>query len=287
MSVGAVCGIDEGVEALTVGAGGNTGGIGDGLLLGLGAGLFPELLRLGLELLSGGGLGLLVRLWSKLGRVNIVLEITMSWVSRVNEGVKVSSGLLLLLHWSRSELLLLLLRLELLLGHRSGLLLSRGGGGGLLRQVLTTGLGNGGIKGGTLEASGSLGDMSALEDPEAVLASAVPHGDGLAVLVDVAVLPDSLSPGPSLLPEHHPVLLGVGSPEPSVPGIKSLLLENLCLLGVNILGQAHAEEASCHNLEQEESKSGNTFWHQLTNLNMLICVALVVAAIFSDVSRCH
>jgi len=135
LSVGAVCGIDEGVEALTVGAGGNTRGIGDGLLLGLGAGLLSELLRLGSELLRLGlelllrlGLGLLLRLGSELGGVNIVLEVTMSWVSGVNEGVEVSSGLLLLLHWSRSELLLLLLRLELLLGHRSGLLFSGGGG---------------------------------------------------------------------------------------------------------------------------------------------------------------
>merc|ERR1719341_2377989 len=215
----AVCGIDEGVEALTVGAGGNTRGIGDGLLLGLGAGLLPELLRLG----------------SELGSVNIVLEVTMSWVSGVNEGVKVSSGLLLLLHWSRSELMLLLLRLELLLGNRSGLLLSRGGGCRLLRQVLTSGLGNGGIKGGTLEASSSLGNMSALEDPEAVLASAVPHGDGLAVLVDVAVLPDPLAVGGGLLPKDCAVLLGEGSPESAISGIKSLLLEDFGIFGINSL----------------------------------------------------
>jgi len=208
LSVGAVCGINEGVEALTVGAGGNTRGIGDGLLLGLGAGLLPELLglgsellglgsellRLGLELLSGGGLGLLLRLGSELGSVNIVLEVTMSRVSGVNEWVKVSSRLLLLLHWSRSELLLLLLlRLELLLGHWSGLLLSRSRGSGLLRQVLTSSLSNSRVKGGTLEASSSLRDVRALEDPEAILASAVPHGDGLAVLVDVAVLTNPLA----------------------------------------------------------------------------------------------
>merc|ERR1719341_1339141 len=205
----AVCGIDEGVEALTVGAGGNTRGIGDGLLLGLGAGLLPELLRLGSELSS----------------VNIVLEVTMSWVSGVNEGVKVSSGLLLLL----------LLRLELLLGHRSGLLLSRGGGCGLLRQFLTSGLGNCGIKGGTLEASGSLGNMSALEDPEAVLAGAVPHGDGLAVLVDVAVLPDPLAVGGGLLPKDCAVLLGEGSPKSAISGIKSLLLKDFGILGIKSL----------------------------------------------------
>ena len=193
------------------------------------------MLRLGSELLSGGGLCLLLRLGSELGSVNIVLEVTMGRVSGVNEGVKVSSGLLLLLHWSRSELLLLLLRLELLLGHRSGLLLSRGGGCGLLRQVLTSGLGYCGIKGGTLEASGSLGNMRALEDPEAVLASAVPHSNGLAVLVDVAVLPDPLAVGGGLLPKHGPVLLGEGSPESAISCVKSLLLEDFGIFGVKSL----------------------------------------------------
>ena len=235
LSVGAVRGVDEGVDALTVGAGGDTRGVGDGLL-GLGAGLLPELLRLGLELLSGGGPGLL-RLGPELGSVNITLEVTVSRVSGVNEGVKVSSGLLLL-HRSRSELLLLL-RLKLLLRHRSGLrLLLRdrswllSGGGGLLRQVLASGLGNSWVKGGTLEASGSFGDVGALEDPEAVLAGAVPHSDRLAVLVDVAVLPDPLSVRGGLLPEHGPVLLGEGCPESAVSGVKSLLFEDFGIFGV-------------------------------------------------------
>jgi len=235
LSVGAVCGVDEGVDALTVGAGGDTCGVGNSLLLGLGAGLLPELLllRLGLELLSGGGPGLL-RLGPELGSVNITLEVTVSRVSGVNEGVKVSSGLLLLLlHRSRSELLLLLLRLELLLRHRSGLgLLLRDRSWLLLRQILASGLGNSGVKGGTLEASGSLGDVSALEDSKAVLTGAVPHSDRLAVLVDVAVLPDPFAVRGGLLPEHGPVLLGEGCPESAVSGIKSLLFEDFGIFGV-------------------------------------------------------
>ena len=235
LSVGAVRGVDEGIDSLTVGAGGDTRWIRDRLLgLGLGAGL-----------LSGGDPSLL-RLGPELGSVNIALEVTVSRVSWVNEGVKVSSGLLLL-HGSRSELLLLL-RLELLLSRggrllRLELLLSRGGrllrlklllsrGGRLLRQVLGSGLGNSWVKGGTLEASCSLWDMSALEDPEAVLASAVPHSDRLAVLVDVAVLPDSLPVRGGLLPEHGPVLLGEGCTESAVSGIKSLLFEDFGIFGV-------------------------------------------------------
>lgn len=228
LSVGAVRGVNEGIDTLTVGAGGDTRGIRDSLLgLGLSAGLLPELLRLGLELLSWGEPSLL-RLGPELGSVNIALEVTVSRVGWVNEGVKVSSGLLLL-HRSRSELLLLL-RLELLLRDRSGLLLSRDVR--LLRQVLGSGLGNSRVKGGTLEASGSLRDMSALEDPEAVFASAVPHSDRIAVLVDVAVLSDPLSVRGGLLPEHGPILLGEGCPESAVSGIKSLLFEDFGIFGV-------------------------------------------------------
>ena len=49
-----------------------------------------------------------------------------------------------------------------------------------------------------------------LQDPAVVLAGGVPHGDGLAVLVDVAVLADPLPVSSRLLPEHSPVLLGEG-----------------------------------------------------------------------------
>ena len=49
-----------------------------------------------------------------------------------------------------------------------------------------------------------------LQDPEAVLAGSVPHGDGLSVLVDVAVLADPLPVSSRLHPEHSPVPLGKG-----------------------------------------------------------------------------
>ena len=204
LSVRAVRGVDEGVDALAVGAGGDTRGVWDGL--GLGAGLLPDLLsRLG-KLLRLGLLGL----GSELGRVSVVLEVAVRGISRVDEGVEVGSGLLL--HWSGPELLLLLDwggPELLLLWHKSGLLLS--GGGGLL---LASCLGDAGVKGGALESGGALRDVSALEDPEAnhmrvfialanqrsesfvpeaILSGAVSHGDCLAVLVNVAVLSDPLT----------------------------------------------------------------------------------------------
>ena len=86
------------------------------------------------------------------------------------------------------------------LGHGNGLDWGGHGGDG-------GGLGN--EWGGVLSVS-SGGNVSALQDPEAVLAGGVPHGDGLAVLVDVAVLADPLPVSSRLLPEHSPVLLGEG-----------------------------------------------------------------------------
>ena len=89
---------------------------------------------------------------------------------------------------------LLLLRLLLL-----GKLLARGRGG----LELSSGL-----------AVGSGGHVVALEDPEAVLAGGVPHGDGLAILVDVAVLANPLAISSCLLPVNCSVLLGIGGSKP-------------------------------------------------------------------------
>ena len=89
---------------------------------------------------------------------------------------------------------LLLLRLLLL-----GKLLARGRGGLELSSGLPVGPG---------------GHVVALEDPEAVLASGVPHGDGLAILVDVAVLANPLAISSCLLPVNCSVLLGIGGSKP-------------------------------------------------------------------------
>jgi len=72
--------------------------------------------------------------------------------------------------------------------------------------------------------------MSSFEDSESVFAGSVPHSDGLSVIVDVAVLSDSFTIGSSLLPVHCSVLLSERGTESSISGIKSLLLQNLCIL---------------------------------------------------------
>ena len=159
--------------------------------------------------------------------VSVELEIHVSWVCRVDEGVR--QGLLWL------ELLLLL---ELLcprcLPERSRLLPgsrlrpgcrttaptdSPGPGGlrssshlSLLR--LTSLLGDLGVVGSAGQACGTLWHVVTLQDPKAILASCVLDSDRLAVVVDVAVLTDPLAVSRSLLARDGAVLLGVGRPKP-------------------------------------------------------------------------
>jgi len=154
---------------------------------------------------------------SELSSVNVCLEIQVGGISRVDERVEVATGnLRRLLLWLLSYKLWLLLSL---LGrsdrppsdwsHRSGLFSDRSSLRLCWRRLRLT-LGNLGVEGSALKTIGSLRDVSSLQDPEAVLTSGVPHGDGLAVLVNVAVLTNPFPVSSCLLPEHRPVLLGEG-----------------------------------------------------------------------------
>jgi len=193
-------------------------------------GLLPSLLASLLELLSlnRSRLDLLSLSWnllswlsgSELSSVNVCLEIQVGGVSRVDERVEVATGnLRRLLLW----LLLLSYKLWLLLSllgrshrstsdwsHRSGLFSDRISLRLCWRRLLRFTLGNLRVEGSALKTIGSLRDVSSLQDPEAVLTSGVPHGDGLAVLVNVAVLTNPFPVSSCLLPEHRPVLLGEG-----------------------------------------------------------------------------
>jgi len=88
------------------------------------------------------------------------------------------------------------------------------------------------VKGRRLKAGGSSGNVVALEDSEAILASGVLHSDRLAVVVDVAVLTDPLTVGGDLLPGDGAILLRVRRPEPSIAGVEPLLFQNLGALAV-------------------------------------------------------
>ena len=90
----------------------------------------------------------------------------------------------------------------------------------LLRLLLarSRGRARGGLELGRALAVGAGGHVVALQDPEAVLAGGVPHGDGLASRVDVAVLADPLTVGGRLLPVNCSVFLGIGRPKPTDSG---------------------------------------------------------------------
>ena len=87
-------------------------------------------------------------------------------------------------------------------------------------------LGNLGVEGSRCEASGTNGNVVALQDPESVLARRVLHCDRLAVVVDVAVLADPLPVGGHLLPRDGSVLLSEGRSELSVAHVEPLLLQD-------------------------------------------------------------
>ena len=97
-------------------------------------------------------------------------------------------------------------------------------------------LGNLGVEGSRCEASGTNGNVVALQDPESVLARRVLHCDRLAVVVDVAVLADPLPVSGHLLPRDGSVLLSVRRTEPPISCIEPLLLQDLCILAVLELG---------------------------------------------------
>jgi len=209
----------------------------------------------------------------ELSSISVELEVLMGWVSGVDE--RVCLRLLDLLLLLGLELLLLRLELEAggwqllasgLLSCWSGSLsrcwssLSRcwslgnsrtlgnwapcpphwarpWGRRSLLRfRSKTSLLGNLGVEGSRLESSGAEGNVVALQDPESVLAGGVFHCDRLPIVVDVAVLPDSLPVGGHLLPRDGAVLLSIGRTKPPISCIEPLLLQDLGILAVLELG---------------------------------------------------
>ena len=214
----------------------------------------------------------------ELGGICVELEVLVSWVSRVDE--RVYLGLLDLLLLLRLELLLLGLELEagcwqllasgLLshwsrapsrcwspsssrpLGNRAPSPSHRAGpwGRSFLRFGRKTSLlSDLRVKGSRLEASGTSGNVVALQDPESVLAGSVLHCDGLAIVVNVTVLTDPLSVSRHLLPGDGPVLLSVRRAKPPVSGIESLLLQDLGILAVLELGRCRQGETRQDHLE--------------------------------------
>jgi len=105
---------------------------------------------------------------------------------------------------------------------------NRGGGS-------TRGHGLFGVEGSGVEAVCSDRHVVSLDDPESVLPRRVLDGDGVPVLVNVAVLTDPLAVNRCLLSEHDTVLLGKGRPEPTVSCVEPLFFQDFGILWLNEL----------------------------------------------------
>jgi len=84
--------------------------------------------------------------------------------------------------------------------------------------------------------------VGSLQDSESVLASSVPDGDGIALLVNIAVLSNSLTVAGGLLSEDGTVLLGEGSAMAAISGVKSLLFQDFGILWFNKLTASRSYE---------------------------------------------
>jgi len=173
------------------------------------------------EVLCGGGGG---RLGSEVGSVGVESEVAVGWVVGVDEWVEVGvDGFV-----------------DIVVVNGGGGGLDDGGGG---LNGSSDGLSG---EGGGVLSVGSSWDVSSLQDLESVLASGVPHSDGLAFLINVAVLTDSLTVSGGLLSEDGSVLLSKGSSMSSITGVESLLLQDLGILGFNkLLTSSGSDEAGC------------------------------------------
>jgi len=182
--VAGVVWVDEGVGSSAVSTWGNTGS-----LLGVGVA------------------------WSILGSICVVSEVSVCWVIWVDEWVDISWSLcwldivVVLLLWLLLRLLVVVLV-------------------GLLRLLLLdwSGFTVVGVMGGRVLAIGTVGNMVTLKDTESIDSSAVLDGDGLATLINVTILANSLSASSSLLSEHYSILLSISRSKSSITSIESLLL---------------------------------------------------------------
>merc|ERR1711933_168247 len=74
----------------------------------------------------------------------------------------------------------------------------------------------------------STGDVSTIQDSETIDTSRVFNNNGVAILIQVTVLSNSLIVASGLLLESHSVLLSVGCSKFSITHVKPLFLENSC-----------------------------------------------------------
>merc|ERR1719431_1852644 len=166
--------------------------------------------------------------WGKVGSISVELEVTVSWVMWVDEWVEVGVNWLInivivncLSYRSRSSL-----------ADRSWSSLDRSSN--LDRSL--------GYKSSRFLTSSSGWNMSSFQDPETVLPCGVSDSDGLAIIINVAVLAYPLPVSSRLLPVHSSVLLGESRTKSAISSIESLLFQNLCILWLNKLTTSSSDK---------------------------------------------
>jgi len=211
--------VNEGVETSAVSTGGHSIAIMRGCRLGsLGLSSW-DLGSLRLNLLRLNSLRLSNRTARELSSIGIVLEVKMSWVSRVHKRIEVSSLLSRLSWLDRGKLLALDRGWSAL--DRSWSWLDRSWSAldrcWLCTRSLTSRsrLDNLSscriwIKCSRIQAVSSFRNMVSFKDSEPILASSVSDSDGLPVIINVTVLSNSFSISSGLFPEHRAILLGKG-----------------------------------------------------------------------------
>jgi len=215
--------VNEGVETSAVSTGRHSIAIMRGCRLGslglsswdLGS-LNWDSLRLNLLRLNSLRLG--NRTARELSGIGIVLEVKMSWVSRVHKRIEVSSLLSRLSWldrgWSWLDRSWSTLDRSWSALNRSWSTLDRSW---LSTRSLTSrsrlcNLGSCriGIKCSRIQSVSSFRNMISFKDSEPILAGSVSDSDGLPIIINVTVLSNSFSISGGLFPEHRAILLGKG-----------------------------------------------------------------------------
>lgn len=85
--------------------------------------------------------------------------------------------------------------------------------------------------------------MRSLKNPKTILSSSISDSDGFPVIINITVLSNSFPISSSFLPKNGSVLLCKSRSKSAVSGIKSLLLQNFGIFGINKLTQSSRGKA--------------------------------------------
>lgn len=175
--------------------------------------------------------------------VGVELEVSVGWVVWVDEWVSVG------VDWGFVNEDLLRLGNWLLLSDWELLGLGLGSGNTLL-DWLSNWLnwffnsGKVGVESGGVQTIGAIWNVGTVKDSETVFTSGVFDSDGVTVITDVRVLPDSFAIQSGFFSENDAVFSGKGGSCTTVSGVESLFFQDLGGFWVNKLGGANGQNTT-------------------------------------------